>query len=204
MRRKEQVSKKKCPAAMKERKKNYWTCKSVAHARITTESRSQSQSYRSGSTPSTVLELKTPWSCGRCNADRSPPSAPSYIAKGSMRSITRVADCSGALRAIMGPGSANVRSRVLAAPRGSGRHFGSKCDHCACSVSHEQGPNARSYVQSPPPPPPPNQTFLLVFTSRQLQHHQKEDKSENGLLLLPICGLESRNPFLVMRRRDTL
>ena len=51
MRRKELTSEKKCPAAMKERKKDYWKSKSVAHARITRESRSQSRS-----TPSAVLE----------------------------------------------------------------------------------------------------------------------------------------------------
>ena len=60
--------------------------------------------------------------------------------------------CSGALRAIT-VGAENARSRVLAGPRDSGRHFVSKCSHCACSVSHERGPNARSYVKSPPPPP---------------------------------------------------
>ena len=43
---KELTSEKKCPAAIKERKKDYWTSKSVAHARITRESRSQSQSHR--------------------------------------------------------------------------------------------------------------------------------------------------------------
>ena len=59
--------------------------------------------------------------------------------------------CSGALRAIT-VGAENARSRVLAGPRDSGRHFVSKCSHCACSVSHERGPNARSYVKSPPPP----------------------------------------------------
>ena len=60
--------------------------------------------------------------------------------------------CSGALRAIT-VGAENARSRVLAGPRDSGRHFVSKCSHCACSVSHERGPNARSYVKSPPPLP---------------------------------------------------
>ena len=59
---------------------------------------------------------------------------------------------SGALRAIT-VRAENARSRVLAGPRDSGRHFVSKCSHCACSVSHERGPNARSYVKSPPPPP---------------------------------------------------
>ena len=64
----------------------------------------------------------------------------------------QVAGCSGALRAIT-VGAENARSRVLAGPRDSGRHFVSKCSHCACSVSHEREPNARSYVKSPPPPP---------------------------------------------------
>ena len=86
--------------------------------------------------------------------------APSWIAKGSMSSIAismtiahpaaQVAGCSGALRAIM-VRAENARSRVLAGPRVSGRHFVSKCSHCACSVSHERGPNAHSYVKSPPP-----------------------------------------------------
>ena len=53
-----------------------------------------------------------------------------------------------------GVGAENARSRVLAGPRDSGRHFVSKCPHCACSVSHERGPNARSYVKSSSPPPP--------------------------------------------------
>ena len=60
----------------------------------------------------------------------------------------QVAGCSGALRAIT-VGAENARSRVLAGPRDGGRHFVSKCSHCACSVSHERGPNARSYVKSP-------------------------------------------------------
>ena len=51
VRRKELTSEKKSPAAIKERRKDYWTSKSVAHARITGESRSQSRS-----TPSAVLE----------------------------------------------------------------------------------------------------------------------------------------------------
>ena len=86
--------------------------------------------------------------------------APYWIAKGSMRSISmtiahpaaQVAGCQEALRAIT-VGAEYARSRVLAGPRDSGRHFVSKCSHCACSVSHERGPNARSYVKSPPPPP---------------------------------------------------
>ena len=56
---------------------------------------------------------------------------------------------SGALRAIT-VRAENARSRVLAGPRDSGRHFVSKCFHCACSVSHERGPNARSYVKVAP------------------------------------------------------
>ena len=139
-----------CPAAIKERKKDYWT--SLAHARITGESRSQSRS-----TPSAVLEDTMHLVDLFLSA-----FAPSWIAKGSMRSISmtiahpaaQVAGCSGALRAIT-VGAENARSRVLAGPRDSGRHFVSKCSHCACSVSHERGPNARSYVKSPPPPPPP-------------------------------------------------
>ena len=51
-----------------------------------------------------------------------------------------------------GGSAENARSRVLAGPRDGGRHFVSKCSHCACSISHERGPNARSYVKSPPPP----------------------------------------------------
>ena len=100
--------------------------------------------------------------CWRCTLSISsfPLSRHSWIAKGSMRSISmtiahpaaQVAGCSGALRAIT-VGAENARSRVLAGPRDSGRHFVSKCSHCACSVSHERGPNARSYVKSPPPPP---------------------------------------------------
>ena len=100
--------------------------------------------------------------------------APSWIAKGSMRSISmtiahpaaQVAGCSnnvcsGALCAITA-GAENARSRVLSGPRDSGRHFVPKCSHCACSVSHERGPNARSCVKSPQPPspspPPPRYT----------------------------------------------
>ena len=146
MRRKELTSEKKCPAAIKERKKDYWTSKSVAHARITGESRSQSRS-----TPSAVLEKTMDLVDFFLSA----------FAPSSMRSISmtiahpaaQVAGCfSGALRAIT-VGPENARSRVLAGPRDSGRHFVSKCSHCACSVSHERGPNARSYVKSPPPPP---------------------------------------------------
>ena len=140
---------------MKERKKDYWTSKSVAHARITRESRSQSRS-----TPSAVLEDTMHLVDLFLSA-----FAPSWIAKGSMhmRSISMTiahpaaqvagwpARFSGALRAIK-VGAENARSRVVAGPRDSGRHFVSKCSHCACSVSHERGPNARSYVKSPPPP----------------------------------------------------
>ena len=126
---------------------HYWTSKSVAHARITGESRSQSRS-----TPSSVLEDTMHLVDLFLSA-----FAPSWIAKGSMHSIAhpaaQVAGCSGAPRAIT-VGAENARSRVLAGPRDSGRHFVSKCSHCACSVSHERGPNARSYVKSPPPPPP--------------------------------------------------
>ena len=163
VRRKELTSEKKCPAAMKERKKDYWTSKSVAHVRITRESRSQSRS-----TPSAVLEDTMHLVDLFLSA-----FAPSWIAKGSMRSIDldddrtsgraggRMACCSGALRAIT-VGAENARSRVLAGPpRDSGRHFVSKCSHCACSVSHERGPNARSYVKSPPPPPTHARTSRL-------------------------------------------
>ena len=70
---------------MKERKKDHWTSKSVAHATITRESRSQSQSHRSGSTPSAVLavveDTNWPRPCW------SLPFAPSWIVKGSMRNI---------------------------------------------------------------------------------------------------------------------
>ena len=62
---------------MKERKKDYWTSKSVAHARITRESRSQSRS-----TPSAVLEDTMHLVDLFLSA-----FAPSWIAKGSMRSI---------------------------------------------------------------------------------------------------------------------
>ena len=93
VRRKELTSEKKCPAAMKERKKDYWTSKSVAHARITRESRSQSRS-----TPSAVLEDTMHLVDLFLSA-----FAPSWIAKGSMRSISmtiahpaaQVAGCSG-------------------------------------------------------------------------------------------------------------
>ena len=71
--------KKKCPAAMKERKKDYWTSKSVAHARITRESRSQSHR----STPSAVLEDTMHLVDLFLSA-----FAPSPIAKGRMRSIS--------------------------------------------------------------------------------------------------------------------
>ena len=154
LRRKELTSEKKCPAAMKERKKDYWTSKSVAHARITRKSRSQGQSHKSRYAPSAVLEDTMHLVDLFLSA-----FAPSWIAKGSMRWISmtiahpaaQVAGCSGALRAIMME-SENARSRVLAGPRDSGRHFVSKCCHCACSVLHERGPNARFYVKSPPPP----------------------------------------------------
>ena len=67
---------------MKERKKDYWTSKSVAHARITRESRSQSHR----STPSAVLEDTMHLVDLFLSA-----FAPSWIAKGWMRSIsTRV------------------------------------------------------------------------------------------------------------------
>ena len=70
---------------------------------------------------------------------------------GSMRSISmtiahpvaQVAGCSGALRTIT-VGAEIARSRVLAGPRDSGRHFVPKRSHCACSVSHERGPIAPS------------------------------------------------------------
>ena len=156
VRRKELTSEKKCPAAIKG-KKDYWTSKSVAHGRISGESRSQSRP-----TPSAVLED----TLHLVDLFLS-PFAPSWIAKGSMRSISmtiahptaQVAGCSGALRAIT-VRPENARSRVLAGPRDSGRHFASKCSHCACSVSHERGPNARCYVKSPPPPPPPKEFKL--------------------------------------------
>ena len=139
VRRKELTIEKKCPAAMKERTKDYWTRKSVAHARITGESLSQS---RSRSTPSAVLEDTMHIVDLFLSA-----FAPSWIAKGSMHSISmtiahpaaQVAGCSGALelrgRAITVEAE-NGRSRVLAGPRDSGRHFVSKCSHCACSISH--------------------------------------------------------------------
>ena len=63
---------------MKERKKDYWTSKSVAHAGITRESRSQSRS-----TPSAVLEDTMHLVDLFLSA-----FAPSWIAKGSMRSIS--------------------------------------------------------------------------------------------------------------------
>ena len=143
---------------MKERKKDYWTSKSVAHARITRESRSQSRS-----TPSAVLEDTMHLVDLFLSA-----FAPSWIAKGSMCSISmtrrptiahpaaQVAGCSNMFGGAITVGAENARSRVLAGPRDSGRHFVSKCSHCACSVSHERGPNARSYVKSPHPPPPPS------------------------------------------------
>ena len=77
--------------------------------------------------------------------------APSWIAKGWMRSISMTF-----AHRYMYPGRAGGRSwtkmrdRVflqVAGPRDSGRHFVSKCSHCACSVSHERGPNARSYYR---------------------------------------------------------
>ena len=144
--------------------KDYWTSKSVAHARITGESRNQSRS-----TPSAVLEDTMYLVDLFLSA-----FAPSWIAKGSMRSISmtiahpvaQVAGCSGALalRAIT-VGAENARSRDLAGPRDSGRHFVSKCSHCACSVSHERGPNARSYVKSPTAPPPSLSLSLSSFSS---------------------------------------
>ena len=73
---------------------------------------------------------------------------------------------SGALHAIT-VGAENARSRVLAGLRDSGRHFVSKCSHCACSVSHERGPNARSYVKSPPPPHPLSKGGLDVLNDRR-------------------------------------
>ena len=123
------------------------------HCARTVWSRSQSRS-----TPSAVLEDTMHLVDLFLSA-----FAPSWIAKGSMRSISMTIAhpaaqvacwqcCSGALRAIT-VGAENARSRVLAGPRDSGRHFVSKCSHCACSVSHERGPNARSYVKSPPPSP---------------------------------------------------
>ena len=126
-------------------KKDYWTSKSVAHARITGESRSQSRS-----TPSAVLEDTMHLVDLFLSA-----FAPSWIAKGSisMCSISMTIAHPAPRDHVVG--AENARSRVLAGPRDSGRHFVSKCSHCACSVSHERGPNACSYVKSPPPPPTP-------------------------------------------------
>ena len=129
-----------------EGKKGYWTSKSVVHVRITGESRSQSQSHKSRSTLRAVLEDTMHLVDLFLSA-----FAPSWIAMGSMRSISmtiahpvaQVAGCSGALRTIT-VGAEIARSRVLAGPRDSGRHFVPKCSHCACSVSHERGPIARS------------------------------------------------------------
>ena len=100
MRRKELTNEKKCPAAIKGRKKDYWTSKSVAYARVTKESRSQSQSHGSRSTLSAVLEDTKPPYRG-CNVDF-------FLSRhlGSRRGRcdrSQVADCSGALRAIMEP-----------------------------------------------------------------------------------------------------
>ena len=130
------------------------------HSRIARESRSQSQSHRSRSTPSAVLEDTMDLVDLFLSA-----FAPSWIANGSMRSIsmtiplpaTQVAGCS------RGPGGRSARTRwelkmrdrvFLQGPVTVVAIFVSKCSHCACSVSYERGPNACSYVKSPPPPPP--------------------------------------------------
>ena len=87
----------------------------------------------------------------------------------------QVAGCSGALRLIT-VGAENARSRVLAGPSDSGCPFVSKCFHCACSVSHERGPNACSDVTSPPPP---RQGYLLAkyFAAQCTGQDQHDDAS---------------------------
>ena len=166
VRRKELTSEKKCPAAIKERKKDYWTSKSVAHARITGESRSQSRS-----TPSAVLEDTMHLVDLFLSA-----FAPSLMRSISMTIAHPAAQLfafgPGALRAIT-VGAENARSRVLAGPRDSGRHFVSKCSHCACSVSHERGPNARSYVKSPPPRQMPSKFSHYRFRVTSVQNFWK-------------------------------
>ena len=77
------------------------------------------------------------------------------------------------LRAITVGAAENARPRVLAGPRDSGRHFVSKCSHCACSVSHERGPNARSYVKFPPPPPPAHHSVTLAHAFTGPSHSPK-------------------------------
>ena len=123
VRRKELTSEKKCPAAIKETEKDYWTSKSVAHARISGESRSQSQS-----TPSAVLEdtmhlvdlfLST--------------FAPSWIAKGSMRSISMT---------IAHPDAQVLGGRLFGgAPRDHHRPTSWKCAiACSCRAAWQWSP----------------------------------------------------------------
>ena len=150
---------------MKERKKDYRTSKSVAHPWITREIRSQSQSHRCRSALGAVLEDTMHLVDLFLSA-----FAPSWIAKGSLdldndRTSGRAGTwpaVRGALRAITVEAE-NARSRVLAGPRDCGHHFVLKCFHCACSVSHERGPNARSYVKSPTPPPHPQQNRVTLL-----------------------------------------
>ena len=67
-----------------------------------------------------------------------------------------------------------------AGPRDSGRQFVSKSSHCACSVSHERGPNARSYVKSPPPPSPTNKISD--------EKERLREKNWRARRLLLVCG----------------
>ena len=99
---------------------------------------------------------------------------------------------SGALRAIT-VGAENARSRVLAGPRDSGRHFVSKCSHCACSVSHERGPNERSYVKSPPPPPHARRTFFTSVIQPDLEYA--------ALTFTPSMNAGLRNRLLAVWRK---
>ena len=124
VRRKELTSEKKCPAAMKERKKDYWTSKSVAHARITRESRSQTESIHSECcarrhhAPCRSLPFRARAILDREGIDSLDldDDRTSGRAGGRMAPGHHGLRCSGALRAIT-VGAENARSRVLAGPR---------------------------------------------------------------------------------------
>ena len=146
VRRKELTSEKKCPAAIKERKKDYWTSKSVAHARITGESRSQSRS-----TPSAVLEdtMHLAWSSLFLSA----------FAPSSMRSIDLDDDRTSGRAAVRGRSARSrwelkMRDRVFLQGRVTVVAILFRSVLTAHALFHTNEDPMRVLMLNPPPPPP--------------------------------------------------